>query len=329
MALNGTSFLRPLLGASHALCCLTIALVSSNVAAQTVFKPYPLINFAEARVQRMANAGAITNLEWEIGPSGELQTAYDAHAVFRIDKEGGQPNEQLRDGDLVRLKIGFREDYRWLAADPARYRLVASSLAVSPAPPHSLFRLRYWLEGIGPVPMDSPMQMNLSSWSLEVVDLKLYALTSMDGPDQVRLSADPRQASEFIFSTPVPGVPFPHFPGAAIGPPSNTGGGQQPPTQDGAPYICFGSEQLNFAGCKGTYVYVCSTSARPANVTLSYRDVDGSLTTTRTSSVQVPAGARIGNGAPQLPGGSVFAPNVFGSNGVCQTRGWSITAVGQ
>lgn len=92
----------------------------------------------------------------------------------------------------------------------------------------------------------------------------------------------------------------------------------------GGAYVCYGTRELNFAGCKGYYTYLCNRSGTAVTAKAFYQDSDGPLTTTRSVTVTAPANAQIDRGAPELVGGSVF-----GHNGICRTRSWSIALPGQ
>lgn len=98
------------------------------------------------------------------------------------------------------------------------------------------------------------------------------------------------------------------------------------PGAQGGPYICTGSRELNFAGCKGHYVYLCNSGDRNRQVTVSYNIADGSHVRSIDLTVSVPAQAAIGSGAVELPGGTQFGPDSFGP-GACRPRGHAIKAV--
>lgn len=251
--------------------------------------------------------------------------------VFKFTKD--DPTSSLIvSGDVVRIStVGSA-----VIADPAydaNYIRIDSRFLLSSSNPDA----RFIIEKIA------------GSWNLRLRSYDEFILRSANqkawlwGPcelpqGRVCMTTKREEATSWAFVTSPPtvvtGVGAPPPTGW---PPANPGGdttsrsgtpaGSTTGSSGGGPYTCYGDRDLNFAGCKGRYGYVCNNSGQSRTVKVSYDDASGDRIVSLSETVSVPANASIGNGAAQLPGGSNFAPNAFGGNSVCRPRNWVITGM--
>ncbi len=95
-----------------------------------------------------------------------------------------------------------------------------------------------------------------------------------------------------------------------------------PPSPAGRAYICYGSQELNFAGCKGHYTYLCNSGSAPVTAKVFYNAESGNSKVTLNVTVTAPPGAQVGQREP-------VGDSVFSWNNVCTTRAWTIALPGQ
>jgi hypothetical protein len=121
---------------------------------------------------------------------------------------------------------------------------------------------------------------------------------------------------------PIPGGFEPPKPPGQITPPGQPQTQpKSPPASAGSAYICYGDRKdLLFAGCKGSYVYLCNSSSTAKTHKITYLGPDGPGTISLSKTVTAPPNATAGNNAPELGG------SVFGVSGMCKESNWVIAS---
>lgn len=188
-------------------CALTLVAAcllapATATVAQTAFAPYPLLSHSEVTIRRRAKSGGILNLEWDVSSSLDLLITYSARPRFMILKEGGRQNDPISYEDLIRLRTSYQNRWCWVAASTSGTALTAECTATPSE--RSLFRVRSWIEGIGPAPQTDDLRTNFSTFALQLSGDGRFVYSAEDEGSPVRLTRASGEASEFQFSTPQP-----------------------------------------------------------------------------------------------------------------------------